>query len=77
MASALAINARCCIPPESVRNGASARDASPTVSIARLTIVPVARPKRSPRSADASRPAETISRTVTGVPEARCARWGR
>ena len=36
-ASALAMNARCCIPPESVRSGASATAASPTRSIASAT----------------------------------------
>ena len=47
-ASALAISARCCIPPESVRSGASARSASPTRSIARVDRLAVGPAQRPP-----------------------------
>ena len=77
VASALAMNARCCRPPERVRSGASARSASPTRSIASrhggaIGGAAAGRAARAPR-ADRRRRARGRS---TGAPVPAWARCG-
>ncbi len=68
------MNARCCIPPESVRSAAPARSASPTRSIARSTARRSSARSGPSGPRTARRPVSTVSRTVTGVPVASWAR---
>ena len=66
-ASALAINARCCMPPESVlQRRVGARGEPDGLDRARDGRA-VGAAQRAPVPAGASRPAETTSRTVTGA----------
>ena len=77
VASAFAMNARCCMPPESVRSGASARSPSPTRSIACATAARSAARSGPNGPRTASRPASTTSRTVDGRRRRRAATAGR